>query len=599
MSYSSIAITAPDTAEEGAVVPMSTVVKNITATSRLFRADLYAMRDIYAVPTSEETIGSVEVTIGSGQSQLISGSFIMPAWDAIVLVMVYVFIDYWNFDVYATKVVSLPGPAGAITKIEIEADGVQMSPPVSGVEVDESFRLHVWGKNTSTESVKMGLRYVITKPTGATIERRVDELWPYTGPGDIHHFEEGPAGIATNFDIDEPGTWLLSLYLYGDDVLLDMADMEMFTVTGEPPDDPITPLGKIDSVEIEVATGFLGGDRDVLSLPASVQVDTNYWLRVVGLNKTSESLRLGLRYVITKPDNTTISDETMEMWPYTGGDKQHEFIEPALSQLTVDQSGEWRLKVELLGGTSKKVLDTWEGVMATTGEVLPDSGFLLIRDQTYALASTYYGQAEQSTVTFSVIAPSFMLSDEKINEMVVGFEDKFAEEGAHMLTLKLYEKRGLAQTDYSADIVTTIPTAAATGSTVPAFLGISTAVWIAIIIAVCLIVGLIIILVVRKDVNQFLFGTPPSDGEPGTPGAVDLIGSMVMMMIMMMMMEQMAPLMAAEGAPPQPKPVTEATVRAAKVAGKAIVKAVPVVGKAIVKVTPVIGKGVGKVTKFF
>ena len=77
MSYSSIAITAPDTAEQGAVVPMSTVVTNITGNSLPFRVDLYAVRDIYAVPTSEETIGTVGVVIGAGQSQLINGSFIM------------------------------------------------------------------------------------------------------------------------------------------------------------------------------------------------------------------------------------------------------------------------------------------------------------------------------------------------------------------------------------------------------------------------------------------------------------------------------------------------------------------------------------------
>ena len=255
MIYSSIAITAPDTAEQGAVVPMSTVVTNITANSLKFRIDLYAVRDIYAVPASEERIGSLEVVIGGGQSQTVSGSFIMPAWDAIVLVMVYLFINYWDFDNYASMAVSLivPGiPTGIITRTEIAVDSVQTVPPVSGVEVDDDFLLHVWAKNTTTESMKMGLRYVITSPTGTTTERRVDELWPYTGAGQIHHFVEGPAGPEAMFDIDEPGAWLLSLYLYGDDILIDMADMVMFTAVGEPPDDPIVPLGELVSVEIMV-----------------------------------------------------------------------------------------------------------------------------------------------------------------------------------------------------------------------------------------------------------------------------------------------------------------------------------------------------------
>ncbi|GAI64335.1 unnamed protein product [marine sediment metagenome] len=102
-----ISITAPSSASEGEQVPISTEVKNVSAYSLLFRVDLFAVKDIYEVPTPEETVGSLEVAINSGQAQIISGMFIMPAWDANIVVKVYRFIDYWNFDTYATKVVSL------------------------------------------------------------------------------------------------------------------------------------------------------------------------------------------------------------------------------------------------------------------------------------------------------------------------------------------------------------------------------------------------------------------------------------------------------------------------------------------------------------
>jgi len=107
MAYSSISITAPSNAEQGVVVPISTEVTNISEYSLPFRIDLYAVKDIYAVPTPEEIIGSLEVTIGSGQSQVISGTFIMPAWDVSIVVKVHRFIDHWDFDTYSTKVVSL------------------------------------------------------------------------------------------------------------------------------------------------------------------------------------------------------------------------------------------------------------------------------------------------------------------------------------------------------------------------------------------------------------------------------------------------------------------------------------------------------------
>ncbi|GAH86147.1 unnamed protein product [marine sediment metagenome] len=49
-------------------------------------------------------------------------------------------------------------------------------------------------------------------------------------------------------------------------------------------------------------------------------------------------------------------------------------------------------------------------------------------------------------------------------------------------------------------------------------------------------------------------------------------------------MEMMGPMLGPEGAPPRPKPVTEAVVKAAKVAGKAVVKAAPVVGKEVKRI---------------
>lgn len=516
MSYSSISIAAPSKAEEGSLVPMSTEVTNISAYDLLFRVKLYAVRDIYAVPTPEETIGSLEVVIGSGQSQVISGTFTMPAWDAIVLVMVYRFIDYWDFDVYATEVVSLDVLTGIITKTEIEVNSIQMSPPVPGVEVGEDFRLHVWGKNTSSESIKMGLRYVITKPTGIVIERTVFELWPHPGPGDTHHFDEGPAGLATRFDVDEPGTWLLQVYLYGNGVLLDMEDMVMFIAVGAPPDDPTLMLGEIVSVEMKVKAGLL--DWDILQLPAKVQVGTNFWIRVVALNKTSGSLQLGIRHTITRPDGSTIDGLYMEKWPYTGGDKLHEFSEPE-DALTVDQSGEWKLKVELLGGSTSQVLDTWEGVMVQATVEPPEPGELvLIQDYTYPDAPNYVGQSvEECTFKFSLGPEQIPGTDWFRDQAIQAFTDKVEEEGGHMLKLRVWEDTTpILTTDYRVE-------ATSTASPLP---------WAAIIIGVLAILFIIAITFAIIQVRTFLWG---EEGAPPT-GFGDMIYLLVMIMIMQMMM---------------------------------------------------------------
>lgn len=136
--FSSISITAPSSAEEGQRVSVSTRVTNISANSRLFRVRLYAVRDIFEVPDPEERIGSLEVVIRSGQSQVVNGSFTMPAWDTNFLVMVHRFIDFWDFDNYASKVVSLevveppvePEYKGTMIKKELEYNESRRAIPV-------------------------------------------------------------------------------------------------------------------------------------------------------------------------------------------------------------------------------------------------------------------------------------------------------------------------------------------------------------------------------------------------------------------------------------------------------------------------------------
>ncbi|GAI72512.1 unnamed protein product [marine sediment metagenome] len=124
MAFTDIAITAPDSAEEGEQVSVSARVTNITAISYPFRVKLYAVKDIYAVPAPGDLLDTFEETIGSGAYKTISGSFTMPAWDTTILVMVYRFFVYWDFDNLATKVVSLKTKAALPTAVKVLGIGL-------------------------------------------------------------------------------------------------------------------------------------------------------------------------------------------------------------------------------------------------------------------------------------------------------------------------------------------------------------------------------------------------------------------------------------------------------------------------------------------
>jgi len=121
MAYTDIAITAPDSAEEGDQVPVSVQVTNITASDLSFRVKLYAVEDIYAVPDPDDLIGSFEEVIESGVSKTYNGSFTMPAWDTTILVMVHRFVIYWDYDTHDSKIVSLETKAALPTVLGIGA----------------------------------------------------------------------------------------------------------------------------------------------------------------------------------------------------------------------------------------------------------------------------------------------------------------------------------------------------------------------------------------------------------------------------------------------------------------------------------------------
>ena len=227
-------------------------------------------------------------------------------------------------------------------------------------------------------------------------------------------------------------------------------------------------------------------------------------------------------------------------------------------------NGTYWLQVEVQGyDLGKTAGQKIEGAVVISGMGAAPSDYVLIRDVKYPLASTYYGYAERSTETFDVIIPNFMLSSDKVDQMVASFEGEFAKKDIHMLELKLYEKSGLIQTSYIAIITTTLPAAASGLSVVPLIFGIDDVTFWAIVAAVILILGLGIILynTVRKDVSQFLYGTPSA------PGIMDMIMPIITIMILAMAMEMIRGI----SAPEEPKPVTEAVVKGAKEVGKGIV----------------------------
>lgn len=142
--------------------------------------------------------------------------------------------------------------------------------------------------------------------------------------------------------------------------------------------------GTIESLSVLVGAGSLTGTTLTETTPpvTGVEEGQEFKIKMVARNTSSEGVKLGIHYVVTKPDGSTVDRTEFEAWPHTGADQLHEFIEPGIAVIGIDQVGDWTLEVELLAEDSTNVLDTmsiglFTGVTERTGFGFGDLGEMI------------------------------------------------------------------------------------------------------------------------------------------------------------------------------------------------------------------------------
>lgn len=475
-------IEVPESAREGDVVTIEAAVQNIWSSA------------LYVTVTGK--VNGVEIHFGGEVKYMDVGgigtfyqSFVMPAHDVAIDVWTFTKLSpgmaWGEFDDHATAAITLE-PGGPLPELSGEIVSISTSPP-SGLKLGDRFRLLVTGKNTSSETVLLGVNYIVYKPSGDSVIDLYDELPPGTGANDNHNFVEPPIyefGIL----IDEVGRWTVLVGLRANGEPVDQQDVELFTIVAPPADeyptsaiqitdftptkgdyrigDSLTYTGsykyqgkpQAGSLVISIGTGIfpsfiskydysaelldLEGSMDwkegtfegSIVLPDILDVEQTYSMRavietadgvrdeekeytiftivpaegngvvpgiariegevliglyagvavgvpsaigeppmagvtvgnqfqigIVGTNLASGPVQLGMRYTITRPNGTTISDTLYQIGATASG-SQHSFAEPMLMTMVVDVEGEWLYKVELLG-LDHLVGDIREGVL--------------------------------------------------------------------------------------------------------------------------------------------------------------------------------------------------------------------------------------------
>lgn len=123
-------------------------------------------------------------------------------------------------------------------RLEVTSPSISSLPLSSSVPIGQRGLVHIWGRNDTSETQRMGISWVVKDPTGSIVEEySAWEFWPYTGPGVEHEF------IGDRFDLHKGGTYTLEVNLLmnpDNPIVVDSYDGDLCMVTTDevPPPPP-------------------------------------------------------------------------------------------------------------------------------------------------------------------------------------------------------------------------------------------------------------------------------------------------------------------------------------------------------------------------
>ncbi|MBA7608172.1 hypothetical protein ES703_15347 [subsurface metagenome] len=240
-------IVAPDSAAPGETVPVTVKVKNINGYWDHFIWLIVVFYDIYG---EMQAFISEMVIIGSLETHSFSGSFTMPSCDTIIDAFTYYpEYDEWIFDDTKSKDISLAEVfTGTISGMELEYDEARADIPAYNIPQGQRGLVHIWGRNDMATTQRMGISWIVEDPDGIVVEEHSEwEMWPYTAPGDDHHF------IGGRFNLDKPGTYTINVGLYmnpADPIYVDTYNGVLCTVAAAVPEPSFRGFGVTEYVTV-------------------------------------------------------------------------------------------------------------------------------------------------------------------------------------------------------------------------------------------------------------------------------------------------------------------------------------------------------------
>ncbi|MBA7601328.1 hypothetical protein ES703_08398 [subsurface metagenome] len=364
--------------------------------------------------------------------------------------------------------------------IQLEVTSPSTSPSVkllslaSGVPIGTSGLVHVWGRNDMVTPQEMGISWVVKDPDGDVVEEHTDDWagWPWptdVDPNDTHEF------IGGRFDINKPGTWTISIWLWmvsASPVMVDSYEGVLCVVK------PVE--GTIIRKELEYS-GSGDGIVPVSDVPLGVRAKLHVW----GKNLMSISQGMGIYWFVADPDGM-IAEEYTDWGGTIGAGQDHEFI--SSGQFDLNKVGKYTTWIELLMGTqdNPQIVDRYIGDLCTvTTEAPPE--FDLIQHTIYPYAYIYDGDVEVTIATFKTdpFTPAAWMGDKFASKL----EEEVRARGGRPIEVKVYtDTTPLFWTNFRVEVVGT-----PLGAGVASGIAVGIPIWLAIILVCLAIIAVIVV----------------------------------------------------------------------------------------------------------
>ncbi len=240
------------------------------------------------------------------------------------------------------------------------------------------------------------------------------------------------------------------------------------------------------------------------------------------------------------------------------------------------------------GKSADKAIGSAFRIASTSTPVDPGIGeYRKVKDYNYPYGDTYNGSASEATAEFSILKTLLPIDDWLSQKIIDGFENEVTKQGGKMLHLDVYERdEHLLSKGYKIVATATAPVAATQILTAEGVApqAIPIIVWALIIIAALGLVA-IIISAITPSVRDVVWG------KGGTVSTVTDILKILPTLMTLMVLGMLMEFTRGLSVPEEPKPITEAVVKGAKVVAKGVKTVAPYVGRAVKKVTEYLEEG--------